>query len=167
MPQPRPSCYRSGRATPKKKRQRMSLRSSDNIAATLSVRFGCEASQRSTSAQGRCLAGDRGGGHRVATILRRDVMATVSPSLMALSTEGKARRISRTEAVFIVNNYVSLNANVKISVASAWMHQARAPLWLTGTSGTRRAVSTSSRPRACRGASRWSVQFDVGELAPP
>jgi hypothetical protein len=57
-------------------------------------------------------------------------MATVSPSLMALSTEGKARRISRTEAVFIVNNYVSLNANVKISVASAWMPQARAQLWL-------------------------------------
>jgi len=33
---------------------------------------------------------------------------------MALSTEGKARRISLTEAVFIVNNYVSLNSTVKM-----------------------------------------------------
>lgn len=99
----------------------MSLRSSDNMAATLSVRFGCDASQPSTSAQGRCLAGNRGGGQRVATTLRRDVMATVSPSLMALSTEGKARRISRTEAVFIVNNYVSQNAKVKMGAVSAWI----------------------------------------------
>ena len=91
----------------------MSSRSSDKIAATLSFRFGCDASQLSTSAQGRCLAGARGGGHSVATILRRDVMATVSPSLMALSTDGKARRISRTEAVFIVNNYVSHKTSVK------------------------------------------------------
>jgi hypothetical protein len=121
MPLRRSSCHRLSRATLKKKRQRMSLRSSDNIAATLSARFGCDASQLSTSAQGRCLAGDRGGGPRVATILRRDVMATVSPSLMALSTVGKARRISRTEAVFIVNNYVSPIANVKTSAVSAWI----------------------------------------------
>jgi hypothetical protein len=80
----------------------MSSRSAESIAAKFSERFGCAESLLSMSPHSRFLAGAWGGGQSVATTLRRDVMATVSPSFTAFNTDGNESLISRTDAVFMV-----------------------------------------------------------------
>lgn len=82
-----------------------SSRSAESSSAKFkAARSGCVAKRLSKSDHGRLVAGAEGGGPKVATILRREVMAMVSPSFTALRRVGKARRISRTEAVFMVKH---------------------------------------------------------------
>src|SRR5208283_252405 len=68
------------------------------------------------------------GGINVATIFRRDVIATDSPFRISRNTEGKALRIWRTVAVFMYHQYVSPKVSVKYA-STRPVSFVSTPLW--------------------------------------